>query len=141
FDRFSGGFNVYHKEHHFSKKGGGGKAEMTVGKMLAQYNGKQVEFLSESGNKAADLRFDGQTWDIKYINNANTKTIRSYIEDIRRKGADNGIFYWDRINQLRELVDSMSSEIGKLSKSGRINEMPDIYYMEKSGILRTLWKK
>jgi hypothetical protein len=44
FDTIGGGFNVYHREHNFSKKGGGGEAEKIVGIILAKYNGKQVEF-------------------------------------------------------------------------------------------------
>jgi len=28
FDEYSGGYNVYHKNHQFTKKGGGGKAEI-----------------------------------------------------------------------------------------------------------------
>jgi hypothetical protein len=43
FDKFSGGFNIYHKEHKFSATQGGGEAEKIVGKMLAKYNGKQVK--------------------------------------------------------------------------------------------------
>jgi hypothetical protein len=50
FDKYSGGFNVYHKSHQFSNVNGGGEAEKTVGKILAKNNGKQVEFLPE-GNK------------------------------------------------------------------------------------------
>ncbi|MDR2814277.1 MAG: hypothetical protein LBB79_06450 [Prevotellaceae bacterium] len=47
FDERSGGYNVYHREHRFSRQGGGGEAEKAVGKMLAKYDGKQVEFLPE----------------------------------------------------------------------------------------------
>jgi hypothetical protein len=42
FDKNSGGYNVYHEKHNFSKKGSGGDAEKIVGKMLAKYNGKRV---------------------------------------------------------------------------------------------------
>jgi len=55
FDEKSGGFNVYHEKHNFSKKGGGGEAEKEVGKMLAKY-GKQVEFLSETATKTPDVK-------------------------------------------------------------------------------------
>jgi hypothetical protein len=90
FDEFSGGYNVYHKDHKFSSTGGGGGAEKIVGKMLAKYNGKQVEFLPEGGKKQPDVRFDGKTWDIKYIDHANEETIRAAIRDSRK--ADNAIF-------------------------------------------------
>jgi hypothetical protein len=140
FDEFSGGYNVYHKDHHFAKKGGGGNAEMIVGRMLAKYNGKQVEFLPEGGSKGPDIKFDNQAWDIKYIDNANIKTIRSYIEIIRRKEC-RGVFYWEKEGKIQDLKNAMESEIGKLSKSGRINEMPDIYYMNKNKILTLLWGK
>jgi hypothetical protein len=48
-----------------AKKGGGGEAEKivgkTVGKMLAQYNDRQVEFLPEGEKPKPDMRFDGRT--------------------------------------------------------------------------------
>jgi hypothetical protein len=89
----------------------------------------------------ADLRFDGQTWEVKYINEANVKTIRWYIEQVRKKGAHNGIFYWDKNTKLSALNAALYSEVGKLRKFGRISEMPAIYYMDKSGLLRVAWKK
>ncbi|MDR1273630.1 MAG: hypothetical protein LBK12_03675 [Odoribacteraceae bacterium] len=59
FDEISCGFNVYHKEHNFSKKGGDGDAEKIVGKMLAKYHEKQVEFLPENSyRKSPDINFD-----------------------------------------------------------------------------------
>jgi hypothetical protein len=45
FDEYSGGYNVYHKDHKFTATGGG-EAEIIVGKLLAKHNGKQVEFFS-----------------------------------------------------------------------------------------------
>jgi hypothetical protein len=141
FDEMTGGFNVYHKEHNFSVKGGGGEAEKRVGIMLSKFNGKQVEFLPEGEKKSPDLLFDKQTWDIKYINNANTKTIRWYIETVRKKGADNGIFYWDKAEKLNELHLAFESEIGKMAKAGKIDAMPNIYYMDVNGLLKLLWKK
>jgi hypothetical protein len=140
FDEKTGGFNVYHEDHKFSKKGGGGEAEKTVGKMLAKYNGKQVEFLPEINKKSPDFDFDSQKWDVKYVNNANHETIRSYIEDIRYKKA-NGIFYWEENDKFFELNKAIEREIGKLNKAGRIDEMPDIYYMDVNGLLKLLWGK
>jgi hypothetical protein len=111
FDEYSGGFNVYHDEHNFSKKGGGGDAEKIVGKMLAKYNGKQVEFLPESSfKKSPDIRFDNQTWDIKLINNANEETIRSYIKDARK--AENAIFYWEENDKLELLISAIGRSAG-----------------------------
>ena len=141
FDKFSAGYNVYHKAHQFAPTDDGGNAEKTVGKMLAKHNGKQVEFMPEGETMSADVRFDGQTWEIKYINNANIKTIRGYIELTRRKGADNSIFYWDGIEKIDLLRAAVQSETGKMHKLGRIDEIPDIYYMDKSGLLKLLWKK
>ena len=138
FDKFSGGYNVYHKKHQFASAGGGGEAEKIVGKLLAKYNGKQVEFLSEGGNKSADLLFDEQTWDIKYIDNANEKTIRGHIEDARK--ADNAIFYFTKEEKYLLLKSAVEREKGKLLK-GQSSKMPNIYFMDKTGLLILLWKK
>ena len=141
FDEKSGGFNVYHKDHEFSDTGGGGKAEKTIGIILAN-RGKKVEFLPEGKGKMPDLYFDSQTWEVKYINNANIKTIRGYIEHARRKKAENVIFYWDIYDKSEDLINTVARESGRLKKLGRINEMPDIYYIDKTGLkLKLLWKK
>jgi hypothetical protein len=140
FDKISGGFNVYHKEHNFSKKGGGGDAEKIVGKMLAKYNGKQIEFLSESGyQKNPDIRFDTQTWDIKLIDNANEDTIRNYIKDARK--ADNAIFYWNENDKFDSLCSAVNRSVGYFKSRNKLATMPDIYYINKNGILENLWKK
>jgi len=111
FDELSGGYNVYHIKHNFSKKGGGGNAEKTVGIMLAKYNGKQVEFLPEGGKKSPDIKFDNQTWDIKYIENANEETIRDTIRDARK--ADNAIFYFIDENKSFLLNSAIAREEGR----------------------------
>ena len=141
FDEISGGYNVYHVGHEFSETGGGGEAEIRVGKILAKYNSKQVEFLPEGDKKQPDYKFDEQTWEVKYINDANVKTIRGYIEHARRKKANNSIFYWDNTEKIEYLRIAVESEVGKMRKLGRINEVPDIYYINKSGLLKLLWKK
>ncbi|MDR0543407.1 MAG: hypothetical protein LBH19_14520 [Dysgonamonadaceae bacterium] len=140
FDKFSGGYNVCHKGHNFSKKGGGGDAERTVGKMLAKNNGKQVEFLPESCyQKSPDINFDGKTWDIKLIDNANEETIRNYIKDARK--ADNAIFYWNtNADKLNELISAIGRSAGYFKSKRQLNSMPDIYYMD-NGILKLLWSK
>ena len=139
FDEFSTGYNVYHKDHKFTEVGGGGEAEIIVGKALAKYNGKQVEFLPERWKKQPDIRFDDKTWDIKYIDHANEETIRAAIRDARK--ADNAIFYWNINEKLDDLRNAIIREVGRMSKNNRINEMPDIYYIDKAGLLRTAWKK
>ena len=102
---------------------------------------KQVEFLPEGDEMAADLLFDKQTWEIKYINNANVKTIRGYIEAVRRKGANNGIFFWDNTDKIDFLKAAVASKVGKMKKMGRINEMPDMYYIDEHGLLKLFWRK
>ena len=135
FDEHSGGFNVYHKKHNFSKAGGGGKAEKDVGKILAKI-GKQVEFLPEK-DKDPDVSFDKQTWDIKFITHANETTIRNHIKDARK--ADNAIFFWDANDKLAVLSSAINREVGRLAK-GQINRLPNIYYIDESGLLVSLWK-
>jgi hypothetical protein len=139
FDKYSGGFNVYHVEHKFSTTQGGGKAEKIVGEMLARCNGKQVEFLPEGNKKSPDCKFDGKTWDIKYINNANEETIRSYIKNAQK--ADNVIFYWnDNKEKLKDLRNAIIREVGRMKKMNHLDKMPDIYYLN-NGLLKSLWKK
>lgn len=134
----SGGFNVYHREHNFSGRGGGGKAEKTVGKMLAEYNGKQVEFLPENSyRKSPDINFDGQTWDIKLIDNANEETVRKAIRDARK--ADNAIFYWEKHDKLGELKNAVVRSIGYFKKKDSLHTMPNIYYMNRDGQLRSIY--
>jgi hypothetical protein len=140
FDKVSGGFNVYHKGHQFARKTGGGEAEKIVGKLLAKYNGKQVEFLPEGSKKSPDFRFDGETWDVKFIDNANENTIRTYLKDAQK--ADNAIFYWSEGKEkLPELRSAIIREAGRMKKINRINKMPDIHYMDSTGLLRVAWKK
>ena len=140
FDELSGGFNVYHKDHKFSKKGGGGEAEKTVGEMLAKYNGRQVEFLPEGEKESPDISFDNKTWDIKYIDKANEDTIRNSIKNARK--AENAIFYWDTKNKLDELKNAVIRSIGYFISKNTLDTMPNIYYVEnKSGLLKLLWKK
>ena len=138
FDEHSGGYNVYHKEHKFTKIGGGGEAEMFVGIMLAKNCGKQIEFLPEGKKKGPDVKFDEQTWDIKSISRANENTIRKYILDARK--ADNAIFYWNENNKLADLKNAMNREAGRLLK-GQICRLPDIYYIDRDRFLKLLWEK
>ena len=138
FDEVSGGFNVHHQKHNFAKKGGGGKVEKIVGEMLAKYNGKQVEFLPEGEKPAPDVLFDDETWDIKYIDNANEETIRAAIRDARK--ADNAIFYFTQNSKYLLLNSAINREVGRFVK-GQIKKMPDIYIIDESGLLQLLWGK
>ncbi|MDR2928692.1 MAG: hypothetical protein LBV41_10935, partial [Cytophagaceae bacterium] len=125
---------------NFSKKGGGGDAEKTVGKMLAKYNGKQVEFFSESSfKKNPDIKFDNQTWDIKLIDNANEETIRNYIKDARK--AENAIFYWNRNDKLEDLKNAVGRSIGYFKNKNKLEAMPNIYYVSKEGVLKSIFVK
>jgi len=137
FDKNSGGFNVYHKEHKFTEEGGGGEAEIVVGIILAKL-GKQVVFLPERWKKQPDLKFDDQTWDIKYIENANEETIRSAIRDARK--ADNVIFYFTDESKSVLLNSAIIREAGRFLK-GQISEIPNIYAIDKNGLLKLLWEK
>jgi hypothetical protein len=56
--------------------------------------------------------------------------------------ADNAIFYWGSgVEKLDDLRNAIIREAGRMRKDNRINEMPDIYYVDKSGLLKTAWKK
>jgi transposase-like protein len=140
FNPILGGFNVYHKNHQFSKIEGGGNAEKIVGRMLAKYNGKQVEFLEEQGmgQSKPDLRFDNQTWDIKFIEKAKEETIRKCIKNARK--ADNALFYFGNADKERELRNAVDREVRKYRGKGELYRMPNIYYMDKEQ-LKLLWKK
>ena len=127
FDENSGGFNVYHKKHNFTKEGRGGEVEKIAGKMLAN-EGKQVEFLPEGGKKMPDIRFDNKTWDVKYIDYANEATIRKAIRDSVK--ADNAIFYFTHENKYLILKSATEREVGRFSK-GQTKVMSDIYYITK----------
>ena len=138
FDFETGGYNVYHKQHNFSKAGGGGKAEKTVGVLLAKNDGKQIEFLPEGGVKSPDVKFDGKTWDIKYIDIANQQSIRNDIKDARK--ADNVIFYFMVENQYDNLLNAIRREVGRFEKNNKIGELPDIYYIGGNRKLNLAWE-
>ncbi|MDR1896162.1 MAG: hypothetical protein LBR10_05160 [Prevotellaceae bacterium] len=107
--------------------------------MLAKL-GKQVEFLPENGKGKGvpDVRFDNATWDIKSINKANESTIRAYIKDARK--ADNVMFYAES-DKYNDVLNAVIRESGRFRGMGRLSELPDVYCMDESGILKLLWKK
>ena len=118
----------------------GGEAEKWLAQQLAK-QGKAIEFLPESGikGKSGDMFFDGYTWDCKYIPLANTNTIRSYIKEARK--ADRVIFCWEDESRLDILRSAIASEVGNFRKKNRLNELPDIYWVDRNGKLHLLWKK
>ncbi len=129
----NGGFNVYHKQHQFSGKGG--KVEKIIGEELA-VQGKQVEFLKEQKH-TADINFDKMTWEIKSIAKANETTIRSYIKD-SRKGF-NAIFYVESKSQLLLLRNALNREKGRFISMGmNLDALPNVYYMINKK-LKKLW--
>ena len=133
----NGGYNVYHKDHNFSKHTGGGYAEKVVGMILAVINGKQVEFLPESPREGRhpDLQFDGMTWDIKYINEANEETIRKYIRNGRK--ADRVLFFWQAVSGKIEILKSATArELGNSQKRGE--SFPGIFYLNAEGMLQEI---
>lgn len=148
FDSKTGGYNVYHKGHKFSRnkaKGAifsGGDAEKHVGNMLAK-QGKHIEFLNEAtpyGVKCADLRFDGMTWDVKYIaTTKSSRTIRKHIADARK--GDCVIFLWDKEDKLSLIKDALRSEVGDKTKRNGLKSLPNVYWMDNNGKLNLLWKK
>jgi len=136
----NGGHIVCHKDHNFSKQGNGGYAEKVVGMILAVLNGKRVVFLPEKtrGCKHPDIKFDGLTWDIKYINFANCDTIRKYIRNGRK--ADNVVFYWDSaVNRIADLKVAVARSVGQVKN--RTYSLPGIWYLNETGILKNILPK
>lgn len=144
----TGGFVVLHKKHQFSlnkikgAKLSGGQAEKKVAFNLAK-QGKQVEMSPENGgyqNSSADLRFDNQSWDVKYIDVANPNTIRTYFKEARK--AKNVIFYTSSIDRSNDILSAIQREIGRYKGMGRnIKELPNVYTMKGDGELKQLWIK
>jgi hypothetical protein len=133
FDQYSGGFNVYHKEHNFSTAGG--KYEKEVGKLLAK-EGKQVEFLSEKGQrtKHPDVSFDNQTWDIKSVIAYTSGSIMDSIWN--GKKANNVIFYFTNKVNLNILEEGHKRVYGRFAKFGKLDKMPVVYYIDENKRLR-----
>ena len=133
FDKFSGGYNVYHKEHNFSNIGG--KYEKEVGILLAKI-GKQVEYLSEKGQKIKhpDFYFDKQTWDVKSVIAYTSGSVMDSIWD--GKKANNVIFYFtDEIN-MNIIEEGYRRAYGRFSKLGKLDSMPTIYYIDENKLLK-----
>jgi len=133
----NGGYNIYHKDHNFSKQGNGGYAEKVVGMVLAVINGRQVEFLPEKPRegKCPDLQFDGYTWDVKFINEANEETIRKCIRNGRK--AHRVLFYWhSNTNKLEILKSATARELGNSIKRGE--PFSGIYYLNAEGLLQEI---
>lgn len=137
FDEKTGGYYVSHIKHQFSKRGGGGDAEITVSRLLAEH-GKHVELRAENKDvPTADLSFDGKTWDVKYIEKANENTIRKYIRDARK--ANCAIFYSGSVDKMQELHNAVNREIGWFKSRNELHSMPDIYTISGNGELVRIW--
>jgi hypothetical protein len=74
----------------------------------------------------------------KLIDNANEETIRKAIRDARK--ADNAIFYSIDESKYTLLNNAIERESGRLLK-GQVDKMPDIYSIDKNGLLKLLWEK
>jgi len=94
--------------------------------------------LPEGGKKSPDVKFDNYTWDIKFIDDANEETIRTAIRDARK--ADKAIFYFTQDSKYLSLISAIERETGRFLK-GQISKLPDIYVINKSGLLTILWEK
>ena len=133
FDKFSGGYNVYHKDHNFSNTGG--KYEKEVGVLLAKA-GKQIEFLSEKGQKTKhpDFYFDKQTWDVKSIIAYTSSSIMDSIWN--GKKANNVIFYFTNGINMNILKEGYKRAYGRFSKLGKLDSVPTIYYIDENNSLK-----
>lgn len=144
FNTSNGGFNVYHKKHQFSnvKPNGaamsGGQAEKHVGRLLADFGAKQIEFLPENskGGGKPDIRFDKKKWDVKYIPMANEGTIRKYYKDARKAQA---VIFYSETNRDKDVLTAINREKGRFVSIGRdLSELPVVYVMNEDGMLRLL---
>lgn len=66
----------------------------------------------------------------------NTQAIRKCIEDTRK--ADNVIFYYENSDKYELIKSTYSRELGRLEKLGRSSELPEVYIIDKQGILRKI---
>jgi hypothetical protein len=73
------------------------------------------------------------------IDNANEETIRNYVKDARK--AENAIFYWNEHDKLDELKNAIVRSIGYFKKKNELNTMPNIYYINKEGLLKSIFIK
>lgn len=124
--------HIKHQQSKSKQKGAkhsGSEVEEIVSRAIAS-TGVGIEALAENGGykcRSADLAFNGRTWDVKYIDNANENTIRSYLKNARK--ADCVIFYSsdDRTSTILRAIDR---EVGRYEEEGRkISELPDVYKM------------
>ena len=60
------------------------------------------------GKSLPDLRFDGYTWDIKKIDDANDDSIDKIIRETKK--AERIIFYWGKENIQLERVKAIMAE-------------------------------
>lgn len=159
----SGGFIAAHKQKapdNDKDKTGGVHGENTVNELLAKA-GKRIYRLPDNVSDKTpilgkpykellkykadgsiygfpDDYFDGQTWDIKKIDDANENTIRSYIKNGRK--ADNVIMYFEK-DKIGLLKNAVLREAGKRKPLGELNTLPNIYLINDKGDLTRFWTK
>jgi hypothetical protein len=128
FDEFSGGYKVYHKNHHFDPTIGKfniprGDYEKNASEILVKY-GMSVELRSEKqgyGVKTPDGLLDNVLFDIKGIEGNSRRTIKDAISKSSKQGAEIAVLYFHDKNMfdvdfVREsyekyLADSKSKKI------------------------------
>jgi len=163
FEWKSGGYILTHKfkaPDHAGDKTGGVHGETTTNDLLVK-SGKCIirmpeniddntivlgrpykELLKYKDNGERygypDDYFDGQTWDVKKIDDANENTIRGYIKNGRK--ADNVIMYF-QIDKTELLINAIAREVGKREPLGELNTLPNIYLIDDNGELIEFWNK
>jgi len=127
----TGGFNVYHKLHAFDKVGG--KYEIRGGELLAK-QGKQIEFLNESGAiKTADWNFDNKIWEFKAITSNSSSAIKNQINKARKQ-AERVILYFDKWPGETTIKDGINRFLGQV-KAHNYDKYPDVFILSKDGKL------
>ncbi len=166
FDEETGGFIASHKlkAPDTPSKNGGHEAEVDVNKRLASHGMNILRLPDNVPTLVDEIIVDGkpyrsllkyedgketpvgypdnymrkETWDIKYIGNANEGTIRKYIWEARK--ADNVIFFDGGTMKMDIIKTAALREFGKRRKMGTNHVLPNVYY-EENGILIPLWEK
>ena len=135
FDEHSGGYYVYHKEHHFDPTLGvfgveRGKYEEMASEVLMMY-GMQVALGSEKkqydDDKINDGLLNGKPFDIKGIEGTGKRNVEYKIYEASKQGAETVVlFYYNENNFSKQrIIDGYDAYL-RNSKSKRIG---CIYYV------------
>ena len=133
FDEHSGGYYVYHNEHHFDPTIGAfgierGKYEEIASVVLMKY-GMQVELGSETpgDNKIPDGFLNSRVFEIKGIEGIGKENILKDIKNTSKKGAEVVVIYYHDKNLFNEpqIRENYSTYL-RNSKSKRIQH---VYYI------------